>query len=164
MSTRLPVVKLDINNKQKYYIAFVYLPNKTEVCKAKSIRSILTQYKSSPTSHVALCQVLNRETRFQFFLVVGKYSSINRTQNKYFYKIVKNTPLILQADDSKRARYYLIKEEWKDNIGFNKSVEVIYSWRKLPKKHLMQLAYIDDPSLIKKCKEKERNRWNKLEF
>jgi hypothetical protein len=161
---KLPEIKIDTISKSRYFLAFVYLPNKVEVCKAKSIRSILTHYASGPTAHVALCKVNDRKTTFQFFLVVGKYSTINKAANKYFYKIIRTAPVILQPGDSKRSRYHLIKEEWKDNIGFNKTVEVVFAWRQLPKKHLLQLAQADDPTLIRKQKEREKNRWSNLEF
>lgn len=158
---KFPVIKLNISGKRSYFTAFVYLPTGIEVCKSKSIRAILTQYHLSPTSHAAICKVENRQTKFKFFLVVGKYSSINRNKNKYFYKIVKTSPVIIQPGESKRAKYYLIKETWKDNVGFNKEIEIAFAWRSFPKKHLDQLKFIDDPKLLKKEKG---DRWSNLEF
>jgi len=162
----LPFEDLGCSRLRASVMAFVYLPAGEKIYLG-SIDVISKHLASFPTCHASICEKRSEGYKFSVFHILGKYSDANVDKNKFYFKIItgsKRQPLndfyfgmnvpkwekVLTA----RKKYYLVRDDLQD-------IEIINSWRSLPKRHLRDLAYIDNPELKK---EPDKNRWTNLEL
>ena len=147
------------------HMVFAYMPSGPKVVTG-SMDRISDHFKDVPSSHAALCTKTGRSYEFMCFTVVGKYQQTNYSKNKFYMNLVSGCkyepPTDFFVGDriewepylTSRKRQFLVKVS-------DRKIEVIKSWRKLPKKHLRELAFLDNPELIKRNKE---TRFTRLEF
>jgi len=154
---------LERDRLRTMHMVFVYLPGGPEVFTG-SINRIADRLTDAPTSHAVICNQTMHSYEFACFSVFGKYQQHNYKKYDFYVDIVEgskhNPPEFLgnRVDWSNyltaRKRYFLVKFS-------NAKVEFLRSWRRLPKKHLKDLAHLDNPELVIR---NEENRFTRLEL